>query len=251
MRDRETIDSELRLVALERRSSRGPGGPSSQRVDELLDERLGHRPAVSPTGVVTATGVIAPARAAAPRRRTSALRRLGPLAVLPLSLLAVAATVVVVLLAVRTPPPATEPTEVPPSTAQPAPAAPKAPAPTPDIAGKAFTDALKQQGVPIPSNEYVASQGHAVCAFLKNRPDFADAVHFVQQSSIWDADQSTAVTAGAIVAYCPQFHTTPDTMQPSLQKALSDLQAIEGRLHGIQGDLHGIEGDLQALPGHG
>ena len=33
-RDRETIDSELRLLA---------GEPSSRQVDELLDERLAHR----------------------------------------------------------------------------------------------------------------------------------------------------------------------------------------------------------------
>ncbi len=43
MRDRETIDSELRRVAAELRSIRERGGrPSSQQVDALLDERLGH-----------------------------------------------------------------------------------------------------------------------------------------------------------------------------------------------------------------
>jgi hypothetical protein len=40
-RDRETIDSELRLLAAVRRSIREHGGkPSSGQVDELLDERL-------------------------------------------------------------------------------------------------------------------------------------------------------------------------------------------------------------------
>ena len=44
MRDIETIDSELRLIAAVRRSNREHGGePSSRQVDELLDERLGHR----------------------------------------------------------------------------------------------------------------------------------------------------------------------------------------------------------------
>jgi hypothetical protein len=44
MRDRETIDSELRLLAAVRRSIREHGGePSSRQVDELLDERLTHR----------------------------------------------------------------------------------------------------------------------------------------------------------------------------------------------------------------
>ena len=44
MRDREVIDSELRLVAAVRRSIREHGGePSSRQVDELLDERLTHR----------------------------------------------------------------------------------------------------------------------------------------------------------------------------------------------------------------
>jgi hypothetical protein len=40
MRDRETIDSELRLLAAVRWSIRGHRGePSSRQVDELLDER--------------------------------------------------------------------------------------------------------------------------------------------------------------------------------------------------------------------
>ena len=43
MRDRETIDSELRCVAAELRSIRERGGrPSSRQLDALLDERLGH-----------------------------------------------------------------------------------------------------------------------------------------------------------------------------------------------------------------
>jgi hypothetical protein len=44
MRDRETIDSELRLLVAVRWSIREHGGePSSRQVDELLDERLAHR----------------------------------------------------------------------------------------------------------------------------------------------------------------------------------------------------------------
>ena len=40
MRDRETIDSELRSLAAVRRSIREHGGePSSRQIDELLDER--------------------------------------------------------------------------------------------------------------------------------------------------------------------------------------------------------------------
>ena len=42
MRDRDTIDAELRLLAAVRRSIREQGGePSSRQVDELLDERNG------------------------------------------------------------------------------------------------------------------------------------------------------------------------------------------------------------------
>ena len=41
MRDRETIDAELRLLAAVRWSIHEQGGhPGSQQVDELLDERL-------------------------------------------------------------------------------------------------------------------------------------------------------------------------------------------------------------------
>jgi len=44
MRDLDTIDSELRLLAAVRWSIREHGGePSSRQVDELLDERLAHR----------------------------------------------------------------------------------------------------------------------------------------------------------------------------------------------------------------
>ena len=45
VRDRETIDSELRLLAAVRRVCRDHGGPGATigPVDELLDERLAHR----------------------------------------------------------------------------------------------------------------------------------------------------------------------------------------------------------------
>jgi hypothetical protein len=44
MRDLDTIDSELRLLAAVRWSIREHGGePSSRHVDELFDERLVHR----------------------------------------------------------------------------------------------------------------------------------------------------------------------------------------------------------------
>jgi hypothetical protein len=43
-RDRDTIDSELRLLAAVRRSIREHGmEPTSRLVDESLDERLAHR----------------------------------------------------------------------------------------------------------------------------------------------------------------------------------------------------------------
>lgn len=43
MRDRETIDSELRFLAAVRWSIREHGGePSSRQVNELVDERLAH-----------------------------------------------------------------------------------------------------------------------------------------------------------------------------------------------------------------
>ena len=41
MRDRDTIDAELRLIAAVRRSIRDHGaGPSGRQADEPLDERL-------------------------------------------------------------------------------------------------------------------------------------------------------------------------------------------------------------------
>ena len=55
MRDRETIDSELRRIALGRRSIREQGRqPSSREADELLDELLAHSAGASPTNAVKA-----------------------------------------------------------------------------------------------------------------------------------------------------------------------------------------------------
>jgi hypothetical protein len=113
-----------------------------------------------------------------------------------------------------------------------------------------FIDTLKQEGVPVPSHEYVMTHGHAVCDFLAHQPNFAEVVRFVQRSSIWDANQSSDFAAGAIVSYCPQYElASADEMQQALQNALSRVQAIQGDLQGIQGDLPGIRDDLQVIPG--
>lgn len=266
MRDRETIDSELRQLAAMRRSIREQGGqPSSRQADELLDERLGHRTeAPEPEVFAYPRARHDETDTRMPYRRKGVLRRFGPLAALPLSLIAVAAAVLVVIFAVHKPdpeaqppaaqpaqPPAAQPAQppvVPPSGARANPAAPKALAPPVDIVDMAFVGALKQQGVPVPSQEYVMIHGHAVCDFLAHQPNFPDAVRFVQGSSIWDANQSAEFATGAIVSYCPQYETaTPD--QQALQNALSAMQAVQGDLQGIQGDLHGIRDDLQGIPG--
>jgi Protein of unknown function (DUF732) len=261
MRDRETIDSELRRIALGRRSVREQGGqPSSREVDELLDELLAHSAGVSLPSPVRAdeTEVVADTRTRGNKtgttrqRRKGALRRWGLLAALPLSLIAVVAAVVA-MFAVQHRDSSAEPTETPPSAAPPPPnrIAPKAPAPLIDVADAALIAALKHEGVPVPSQEYVTAKGHAVCAFLAHEPNFTDAAGFVQRSSIWDANQSAEVTAGAIVAYCPQSQpTAADELSPAYQNTLSDLQAIEGKLQGIQGNLQDIQGSLDNIPGH-
>lgn len=262
MRDRETIDQELRLIALGRQSVREQGGrPSSREVDALLDERLGHRAEASETEAVAAraTQVVVDTlsrRDIRPSRRKGVLRHFGPLAALPLSLLAVGAVLAVMFGMHKSDPPPPEvvppPAVVPPpSVARPSPAAPAAHAPPLEIVDRAFIGALKQDGVPVPSNEYVTTHGHAVCDFLAQQPNFAEAVRFVQGSTIWDANQSASFAAGAIVSYCPQYQpSSSDEPQPGFQDALSGLQAIERDLKGIQGDLQGIGDGLPALPGH-
>jgi hypothetical protein len=257
MRDRETIDSELRRIALRRRSIREQGHqPSSKETDELLDELLAHNAGASLTNAASETDVVAGTRSRGnktgitPRRRKGVLRRLGLFA-LPLSLVAVVAAVVVVVFGVHQQDSSALPAETPPSAAPPKPVVPKAPAPRIDVVDMAFIATLKHEGVPVPSQEYVLAQGHAVCDFLAHQPNFADAVGFVQRSSIWDANQSADVTAGAVVSYCPQSQlATPAEMQPAYQNTLSDLQAIQGKLQGIQGDLQGIQGDLEGIPDH-
>ncbi len=244
MRDRETIDSELRLIA--QRIREQGGQLSSRQLDDLLDERLGQRPEAS------ATEAREP-QVLAPPRRKSALRRFGPLSVLPLSLIAVVAAVVVMFV-VHKPQPAdpAEPVAAPPpASVQPHPVAPQTQAPPVDIVDRALIDVLKQEGVPVPSHDYVTTQGHAVCDFLTRQPNFAEAVRFVQQSSVWDADQSANFTAGAVVSYCPQYEPTSlQQLQPGLQHTLTDMQAIQRDLQGIQGDLQGIRDGLPAIPGH-
>lgn len=261
MRDREKIDSELRLIALRRQAIREQGGqPSSLEADALLDEILAHGAGLSGVGAVedweaefaaAATARDGITRTLTRRRRTgAALRRVSLLAALPLSVVAAVAAVVVMFALHRTDTSA-QPEDTPPSAAPSTPVAPKASAPAISAVDSVFIAALRREGVPIPSQDYVMAHGHAVCDFLAHQPNFADAVGFVQRTSIWDAQQSTDVTAGAIVAYCPQSRPTgPDPTQPDYQKSLSDLQDIERNLQGIQGNLQDIQGGLDKLPGH-
>ncbi|ORA08873.1 DUF732 domain-containing protein [Mycobacterium arosiense] len=261
MRDRETIDSELRLIALRRQQIREQGGQlSSHEVDELLDELLAHSTGASldsaPVGGPE-TALVADAWPGARktgttlRRRSGVLRRLGLAAALPLSLVAVVAAVVVMFV-LRHHDSSAQPTQTPLPAAPSPPSriAPHAPAPAIGAIDAAFIGALKREGVPVPSQDYVMSQGHAVCDFLAHQPSFADAAGFVQRRSVWDADQSAKVTAGAIVAYCPQSQPKgPDPTPPDYQKSMSDLQDIERNLQGIQGKLQDIQGGLDAIPG--
>lgn len=260
MRDRETIDAELRRIALGRQSIREQGRqPSSREADELLDELLAHSTGVAHTNSVTASECdfvpddwsTTTKTVTKPRRRKGALRRFGLFAALPLSLVAAGAAVVV-MTAVHSQDSAEPSADPPASVAPPKPVAPKPSAPQIDVADMAFVAALKHEGIPVPSQEYATNQGHAVCEFLARQPNFAAAVGFVQRTTIWDADQSANVTAGAIVSYCPQSQpaTTPDEVSPAYQNALSDIQAIDKRLQGVQGDLQNMQGALNGILGH-
>lgn len=260
MRDRETIDSELRRMAAERRLIREHGGElSTYQLDKLLDERLGHRPEDSAAEAIqaSATAVVADiwslrdkAGDVTPRGHKRALRRFGLLTALPLSLVAIAAAAMV-MFAVHRPHPTAEPAVVPPSDEQRNPAAQKPPAPPLNrapqlgIVDKALIDALQHEGVPVPSNDYVTAHGHAVCDFLAQQPNFDEAARFVQRSSIWDANQSTDFTAGAVISYCPKYEPGQSAeTQQTYQKSLSALQAIQGDLQGINDDLQGIRDGL-------
>ena len=173
------------------------------------------KPRLSPT---PGRGATNPTTSRPYQRKGRVLRRLGPLAALLLSLVGVAA-VPVVMFGVHKPQPAAQPAIVPPpSSARPNPAAPKAHAPHPDIVDRAFIDGSKEGGVPVPSHEYAMTHGHAVCDFLAHQPNFAEAVRFVQRSSVWDANQSADFAAGAIVSYRPKYEpANPDEMQPAFQ----------------------------------
>lgn len=254
MRDRETIDSELRRVAAELRSIRERGGlPSSQQVDALLDERLGH-----PIEVMSDTAVLdeilAPFEDTVDRprrRRRGRLLRFALRAAVPLSVLAMAAVLVTMVTLHRHHRPA-EPTattvsdeRVSPVAAPPPLRPPTTPPSSADIAEKAMVDALQQEGVPVPSRDYAATQGHAVCDFLGKQPSFSDATQFVQRSTIWDNRQSADFAAAAVVTYCPQFESTTNSQaEQTMQKSVTNLQAIEGDLQGINHDLEGIQNGL-------
>jgi Protein of unknown function (DUF732) len=252
MRDRETIDSELRRLAMERRFFREHGDElSSRQLDDLLDERLGHRPSPAvPTAVKARTTVLVADRHRT--RRPGALGRFALRAAIPLSLLTCVA-VLVATLAFHYRHPPSQPTVIPQSDERPRPPAaiPPAPPVTPpapqDTADKALIEVLQHEGVPAPTHDYVTTQGHAVCDFLGRQPDLAEAAHFVQRSTVWDADQSAEFASAAVVTYCPQFATADsDKMQQTLQTSQSNLQAIQGDLQGINNDLQDIR---DGLPG--
>jgi hypothetical protein len=253
MRDRETIDSELRRVAAELRSIRERGGrPSSQHVDALLDERLGHRVEVfCDTAVLDE--ILAPFEAPSERprrRRRGRLLRLALHAAVPLSVFAVVAVLVVTFMVHRQHrPPESSTTPAPEERMTPAPGPPLLAPPTPpsptDIAETAMIDVLQHEGVPVPNRAYVATQGHAVCDFLGRQPNFADGAAFVQRSTIWDAPQSADFTSAAIVTYCPQFESTNnDQLQQAFEKSLTNLRNIQGDLQGVNDDLQGIRDGL-------
>lgn len=256
MRDRDTIDSELRHLAELRRSVRDQGAElSSRQIDELLDERLGHLPETSSKLKLLPTPGRGAAKPTTSRlaARGALLRRFRLPAILPLSLLAVGAVLVVMFMVHNRQHPASPATVVPPSSAPsnpamskaPAPAAPKAPTSLTDIIDRAFIDALSQEGLPVPSREYVTSHGRAVCDFLAHQPRFDEAVSLVQRTSIWDANQSADFAAGAIVSYCPQYKpATQDQIQQPSEGALSDLERINGDLQRIEDDLSGIRNGL-------
>jgi Protein of unknown function (DUF732) len=255
MRDRETIDSELRRLAAERRLLGEHGGElSSRELDRLLDERLGHHPEPDEPDPIAAAPVARPPRLKRDDitldRRKRVPRRFGLLAALPLSIVATVAAAVAMFAMHRAHPTADPPAD-PPSVERPSPAAQKPPtppvshAPQLGIVDKALIDALQHEGVPVPSTDYVTAQAHAVCDFLAQQSDYAEAVRFVQRSSIWDADQSADVTAGAVISYCPKYEPAQsDKTQKVLQDSQSALQAIQGDLQGINDDVKGIRDGL-------
>jgi hypothetical protein len=178
------------------------------------------------------------------------LLRLALRAAIPLSLITIAA-VVAVMFALHHRHPTPQSTATPPSDAQASPAAqapfiPPAKRVSPaDIAEKALIDTLQREGMPVPSHDYVTTQGHAVCDFLGRQPNVADAAHSVQQSTIWDAGQSADFVTAAVITYCPQFESTAsDQMQQTYQKSLTNLQTIEGDLQGINNNLQDIRDGL-------
>lgn len=253
MRDREAIDSELRRVAAELRSIRERGGrPSSQQVDALLDERLGH-----PVDVLSDTAVLdeilAPFEETFERprrRRRIGLLRLALRAAVPMSVLALGSALVVMFVLHRHHRPSVPPSS-PVSEEQPGPVAappfipPAKASSATDIAEKAMIDALQHEGVPVPNRDYAATQGHTVCDFLGRDANFANATQFVQRSTIWDAQQSADFTTAAVVTYCPEFESTGnDQAQKTFEKSLTNLQAVQGDLQGINHDLQDISDGL-------
>jgi hypothetical protein len=260
MRDRETIDSELRRLAAERRLFGEHGGElSSRELDKLLDERLGHLPEASGTEALEARPVAVVTDTWSPRNKASNItayrrkrvrRRFGLPAALPLSIVATIAAAAA-MFAIHRAHPAADQTVAPPSDERPSPAELKPPAspinhaPQLGIVDKALVDALQHEGVPVPNNDYVTAHGHAVCDFLARQPNFAEAARFIQGSSIWDADQSADFTAGAVISYCPQYQSAQaDDTQRVYQKTESALQAIQGDLQNINDDVNGIRDGL-------
>ena len=188
MRDRETIDSELRRIASMRRSIRERGArPSTREIDALLDERLGHqrrqpkprsfkpvRP-LSPTPGATSTKPATPPLAEIGVRCAAS----GPRGVAAISGSRRHGICVVVMFAVHHPHPAAEATDESrrrvPDPNRTAPARPKPPSAA-RHRRQGVHRRIETEGVPVPSHEYVMSHGHAVCDFLTQQPNFTEAV---------------------------------------------------------------------------
>ena len=93
-----------------------------------------------------------------------------------------------------------------------------------EIAEKALIDTLQHEGLQVPSHDYVTTQGRAVCDFLGRQPNDADAVHFVQQSTIWDAGSERRFH------YRCRYHLLPAVRVDCLRSDAADVPGFPVRI---------------------
>lgn len=106
-------------------------------------------------------------------------------------------------------------------------AAPRSQAPPMDFRDAAVISVLKQQGIPVPNDQYVIDRVSELCKYMARpeHPNFANGVHHIQEMSVWDQTQSALFAGAATASHCPQYQPVTPSPAPSKTEAVPSVAA--------------------------